>query len=307
MNSKEKFISLVSDEHTNTLGRIQERIAQRDSRRMAFDIALGILDRLDQLGWSQKRLAEELGVSPQLVNKWVRGKENFTIETLVKIGKTLNTSFIEVPLSIIEKSVSPVSFRSKPNMDSGLSETLYSLKKKLNFNIPDTHRSYIYFDTLNVAAEPTQGYASKVTNAIAPGTLDYLLSSVTVDQIEVHEAASSTEKEFDINIEIGYALQKEQHAIACALTYEMITADIPLLKFKVICLYTITSSTWDTIIKNSLFTIPSSFVRHLGVVTSGIAMGALHAKLENSIYKTYPMVLVNMDDLPLEDITFKVN
>lgn len=129
MNNKENFLRLVSDEDTNTLGRIEERIANRDSRRMAFDIALKILDRLDQLGWSQKRLAEELGVSPQLVNKWVRGKENFTIETLAKIGKTLNTSFIDVSHSTIKKSVNPVSFSSNPNKEAGLNETVYSLKK----------------------------------------------------------------------------------------------------------------------------------------------------------------------------------
>ena len=65
MNNKEKFLRLVSDEDTNTLGRIEERIANRDSQRIAFDIALKILDRLDQLGWSQKRLAEELAGSDQ--------------------------------------------------------------------------------------------------------------------------------------------------------------------------------------------------------------------------------------------------
>lgn len=304
MNNKEKFLRLVSDEDTNTLGRIEERIANRDSRRIAFDIALKILDRLDQLGWSQKRLAEELGVSPQLVNKWVKGKENFTIETLVKIGKTLNTSFIEVSHSTVAKSVSPTTFRSKSNKDSGLSETLYSLKKKLNFNTPDKYHAFIHFDTLNIAAEPTPEYASKASSAIASVTLDYLLSSVTVHQFDIYETANADEKEFDVNIEIMYVLQKEQHAIACALYYEMIAAENPLLKFRVTCVYTIEHIAWDTMNKNSQFTIPASFARHLGVMTSGIAGGILHAKLENSIYRAYPMAHVNMNDLPHEDIIF---
>lgn len=303
MNNKENFLRLVSDEDTNTLGRIEERIANRDSRRIVFDIALKILDRLDQLGWSQKRLAEELGVSPQLVNKWVRGKENFTIETLAKIGKTLNTSFIDVSHSTIKKSVNPVSFSSNPNKEAGLNETVYSLKKKLNFNTPDTYLSFIHVDTLNIAAEPTAEYVPK-SNIIAPGSIDYLLSSVTVHQFEVYETANADEKEFDLNIEIGFVLQKEQQAIACSLNYEMIAADNPLLNFMVTCVYTIKSTDWETLIKNNIFTIPSLLAMHLGMMTSGIARGVVHAKLENSIYRTYPMALVNMDDLPHEDIIF---
>lgn len=307
MNNKEKFLRLVSDEDTNTLGHIEERIANRDSRRMAFDIALKILDRLDQLGWSQKRFAEELGVSPQLVNKWVRGKENFTIETLVKIGKTLNMSLIEVPPSIVEKGIRSAPFYSKPHKNRSQNETVYSLKKKLNFNTPNTYSSSIHFDTLNIAAEPTPSYASKVNIGIAPGAINYLLSSVSVDHLNADQTPKADEKEFSVNIKIGYLLHKEQHAISCSLNYEMVAGENPLLTFKVTCVYTIEPSDWDTLVKNSHVTISSSFANHLGVVTSGIVVGILHEKLEHSIYRNYPMTLIHADDLPNEDITFKLN
>lgn len=307
MNNKEKFLRLVSDEDTKTLGHIEERIANRDSRRIAFDIALKILAQLDQLGWSQKRLAEELGVSPQLVNKWVRGKENFTIDTLVKIGKTLNTSLIEVPPLTVEKAVSSELFRSKPNKDRSLNETVYYLKKKLNFNTPNTYSSSIHFDKLNIAAEPTPSYSAKVRNGNASGAINYLLSSVTVDHMNVDETPKADEKEFSINIEMGYLLHKEQHAIACVLNYVIDTAENTLLKFKMTCVYTIEPSDWDTLIKNSQLTISSFFANHLGVVTGGIAGGILHEKLENSIFRLHPMALINADDLPDEDITFKLN
>lgn len=96
MTNKEKFLALVSKEETDTLSRIQERIANRGRNRITFAISLAILDRLDQMGWSQKRMAEAMDISPQLVNKWVRGKENFTIETISKIEEALDFKLIEV-------------------------------------------------------------------------------------------------------------------------------------------------------------------------------------------------------------------
>lgn len=96
MTNKEKFLALVAKEETNTLSRAQERIANRGRNRKAFAISLAILERLDQLTWSQKRMAEEMGVSPQQINKWVSGKENFTLDTISKIEEALDFQLIEV-------------------------------------------------------------------------------------------------------------------------------------------------------------------------------------------------------------------
>lgn len=50
---------------------------------------------------SQAQLAEKIGVSAQQVNKWVKGKENFTLETICKLEKALKIDLIEVPTSQI--------------------------------------------------------------------------------------------------------------------------------------------------------------------------------------------------------------
>jgi len=96
MTKKEKFLQLVSNQKTETLARAKERKQNRAFIRRSQEIALAILDRLDSLNWSQRRLAEEMGVSPQLVNKWVRGGEKFTLETLSTLETALNTSLISV-------------------------------------------------------------------------------------------------------------------------------------------------------------------------------------------------------------------
>ncbi|SDC96886.1 helix-turn-helix domain-containing protein [Niabella drilacis] len=51
--------------------------------------AIQILRALKNQHLSQKDLAAKLNVSPQQVNKWVKGQENFTYETVDKIERAL--------------------------------------------------------------------------------------------------------------------------------------------------------------------------------------------------------------------------
>lgn len=88
--NKDKFLALVAEQEVKTSEKNKERVAKRLMLRASRDIAHKILDRLEELGWSQKQLAEVLAVSPQYVSKMVKGKENFTLETLVKVQNILD-------------------------------------------------------------------------------------------------------------------------------------------------------------------------------------------------------------------------
>ncbi|MEO6683340.1 MAG: helix-turn-helix transcriptional regulator [Ginsengibacter sp.] len=96
---KEKFLKLVSEDTSNTVEWMKERQRNRSLYRFSGKLALAILHRLEQLNWTQTRLAEEMGVTKQQVSKWVKGKENFQIETILKIGEVLKMQLIEVPQS----------------------------------------------------------------------------------------------------------------------------------------------------------------------------------------------------------------
>lgn len=90
MTNKEKFLQLVSEEDTNTIAEVKQRIKNRAMLRESQQIAIKMLMKLDEPGWSQIRLAKEMGVTPQQVNKIVRGKENLTLDTQVKIQNILD-------------------------------------------------------------------------------------------------------------------------------------------------------------------------------------------------------------------------
>lgn len=60
-------------------------------------IAFRILDELKEKGKTQVWLAQEMGIRPQQVNKWVRGSENFTLETIANLEKALGIELMNTP------------------------------------------------------------------------------------------------------------------------------------------------------------------------------------------------------------------
>lgn len=97
MVNEEKFQALVSKDETNTIERAKARLSRKGYTRISKKIAIAILVQLDELNWKQVNLAEKMGVSPQQVSKWVKGNENFTLETLSKLGDVLGIELVKVP------------------------------------------------------------------------------------------------------------------------------------------------------------------------------------------------------------------
>lgn len=59
-------------------------------------IASLILSRMRNLGWKQIDLATTMGVTPQQVSKWVKGRENFRLSTLKRLEKALGIDILEI-------------------------------------------------------------------------------------------------------------------------------------------------------------------------------------------------------------------
>jgi transcriptional regulator with XRE-family HTH domain len=79
--------------------KVEWRRVNKDWLRKSSEIAFRILDALDEKGWKKNRLAEELGVSAQQVSKYVKGEENFKLETLCNLERVLGVELIIVLFS----------------------------------------------------------------------------------------------------------------------------------------------------------------------------------------------------------------
>ena len=89
-SNKEKFLALVTENDPKFIKELEYRVANGDWLKEPFMVGIKVLVKLDELGWSQKDLAAAMDVSPQQINKIVRGKQNLTLDTLVRLQRVLD-------------------------------------------------------------------------------------------------------------------------------------------------------------------------------------------------------------------------
>ncbi|UKJ07925.1 helix-turn-helix domain-containing protein [Solitalea lacus] len=109
-NLKEKLAGLVSKEPSQWVADVQYREENKSWLKRSQAIAIMITKTLREQRKSQLDLANAMGVSPQQVNKIVKGKENLTLETIAKIEQALNIELISVPKYTISKVYTPEQF-----------------------------------------------------------------------------------------------------------------------------------------------------------------------------------------------------
>ena len=96
-----------------------------DWLKYSYAIAIRVKGRMEELGLSQKKLAEELKCTQQHVSVLLNGRVNMTIETIAKLEKSLN---IELIGSLMDSFYggSPIGYLNEP----GPGETIGPLHTK---------------------------------------------------------------------------------------------------------------------------------------------------------------------------------
>lgn len=84
----------------------------KQSFRIAVRILREIRNQKESNRMTQKKLAEAMEVSPQYINKVVKGKENLTLETICKIEQILGIKLIEVPFDKSSMAIKMTEFAS---------------------------------------------------------------------------------------------------------------------------------------------------------------------------------------------------
>ncbi|MES2681054.1 MAG: helix-turn-helix transcriptional regulator [Bacteroidota bacterium] len=84
-------------------------------------LALKILMHLKKSKITQSELAEKLEVTPQQVNRILRGKSNLTLETICKIERELKTEFVIIPEPVSWDQIEQLN-----NYSSAASVTFYT-------------------------------------------------------------------------------------------------------------------------------------------------------------------------------------
>jgi transcriptional regulator with XRE-family HTH domain len=94
--SEGKFESFVSTKPSGWEKDFEFRIENKRKLRRSARIAMRVLRVLRQRNMTQTALAELIKVSPQYINKLLRGYENLSFDTIDKLEVALNIKLIEV-------------------------------------------------------------------------------------------------------------------------------------------------------------------------------------------------------------------
>ena len=102
----DKLNKLASNK-SNWLEKAKDRQKNKEWLKHSQKIAIKVLRTLREKNIKQKQLAEMIGVSPQYVNKIVKGKENLTLDTISKLEQALETKLIfsENNIQIIKSDI----------------------------------------------------------------------------------------------------------------------------------------------------------------------------------------------------------
>lgn len=104
MTNLEKIKKLEAGKKSTWEQEAKWRQTNEEWLSLSFDIAIRVLDILRSKGMTQKDLANKMGVSPQFINKIVKGQENLSLETIAKLSHVLGIPLIEVTAPESQKS-----------------------------------------------------------------------------------------------------------------------------------------------------------------------------------------------------------
>lgn len=99
MKTRKETISKLNEHRSETPSKWREnaewRMANKSWLRYSQRIAMMMLDKMEELGLTQKALAERMGCSQQYISRVLKGTENLSIETISKIETALQLEILE--------------------------------------------------------------------------------------------------------------------------------------------------------------------------------------------------------------------
>lgn len=156
MTNREKLAALATKKNTKLLEQAKWHKENRAWLRKSQAIALQILKALDNQNLTQKQLADRLNLSPQVVSKWVKGQENFTLETISKLEDALGIKLVEFaePQRRYEHIVATHTFKGESRKFEALQASSWSnspAHATIHLSAKESQSNYPYAELYKVA------------------------------------------------------------------------------------------------------------------------------------------------------------
>lgn len=138
--------------------------------------------------------------------------------------------------------------------------------------------------------------------------IGFALDKIKTEQFAVIGTAFKEDKPVNISSGLSFALDHENKNVRVAFSTSFLheEAEAPFIILEVACFFSLKPEDFETLVdkETSKVTLPSSFAKHLAVLTVGTTRGILHAKLENTKFRDYFLPTVNVSEMVQEDVPF---
>lgn len=93
-----RAIDILRENSTGTPGAWKNQaradVEKWEWKKYAFGISIKIKSKMEEIGITQKQLAEKMGCSQQYISLLLKGNENLTLETIARIESALGISLL---------------------------------------------------------------------------------------------------------------------------------------------------------------------------------------------------------------------
>lgn len=136
----------------------------------------------------------------------------------------------------------------------------------------------------------------------------FSLIKITTEQFAMLNGEAKKEI-INLGSQLRFDLDEKNNILIVFVKFVFQEKDQPFLLIESGCHFKISTDTWSILIKEEKRQIcfPKTLISHLVVITIGTTRGVLHTKTENTVFNEFLLPTIDVNELVLKDLKFKLS
>ena len=136
----------------------------------------------------------------------------------------------------------------------------------------------------------------------------FRMNLIKVDQFAIMaEKQVNPKHSYNIDTAIRFGMTQDSKQLYCQYKAQYRNGDKIDLLIGVSCGFEIEQDSWNDLINEETFTVPSSFLKYMGVQTIGITRGILYEKTVGTPFDQLILPPVNLEEMITANLQFKMS
>lgn len=138
--------------------------------------------------------------------------------------------------------------------------------------------------------------------------ITFRMNLIKVDHFAILvEKQANLEHSYNIDTAIRFGMTQDSKQLYCQYKSQYRNGDKIDLLIGVSCGFEIEQNSWNDLIDGETLTVPSSFLKYMGVQTIGITRGILYEKTVGTSFDQLILPPVNLEEMITANLQFKIS